>query len=76
VAETVVKAAIGACVKEKSAMTLANQQVGIVTDDAFFDALHQRLSNQMISDVLTTRVSAASERAKSAPESKPAEVHM
>ena len=57
-------------------MTLANQRVGIVTDDAFFDALHQRLSNQMISDALTTLVGAASERAKSAPENKPAEVYM
>ena len=75
-AETVVKAAIGACVKEKSAMVLANQQLGIVTDDAFFDELHKRLSNQMISDVLMTRVAATSERAKVHPSHKPAEVHM
>ena len=57
-------------------MVLANQQLGIVTDDAFFDELHKRLSNQMISDVLMTRVAATSERAKVHPSNKPAEVHM
>jgi hypothetical protein len=70
-AETVVKAAIGACFEARQALTDAAQKAGAELDDQWFVGLHQALSNQLIAYVLEIRAAAALERAKNVPETKP-----